>query len=96
MRYVLSTTKRFDKALKRCQKRGYDMEKLRKAIQTLANEGELPASYKPHKLSGNHFGEWEAHIEPDWLLIWEQNDNELTLLMLSTGTHADLFVKTRK
>ena len=45
MKYVLSTTKRFDKALKRCQKRGYDMEKLRKAIRTLANEGELSASY---------------------------------------------------
>ena len=36
-------------------------------------------------------GEYECHIGPDWLLIWEQNDTELTLLMLSTGTHSDLF-----
>lgn len=44
-----------------------------------------------NKLSGNHAGEWECHIGSDWLLIWEQNDTELTLLMLSTGTHSDLF-----
>jgi mRNA interferase YafQ len=94
--YSLATTKRFDKALKRCLKRGYDMEKLRKVLQLLVDEGKLPPCYRPHKLSGNHDGEWEAHVEPDWLLTWEQNDNELTLLMLSTGTHADLFGKTRK
>ena len=34
---------------------------------------------------------WECHIEPNWLLVWEQNDMRLTLLMLDTGTHADLF-----
>ena len=39
---------------------------------------------------------WEAHIESDWLLIWEQNDTELTLLMLTTGTHSDLFGKTKR
>ena len=25
------------------------------------------------------------------LMTWEQHDNELTLLFLQTGTHADLF-----
>jgi mRNA interferase YafQ len=28
-----------------------------------------------------------------WLLIWEQHDQELILVMLNTGTHADLFDK---
>ena len=93
MKYSLATTKRFDKALKRCRKRGYDLEKLKKVIELLVEDGKLPACYRPHKLSGNHKGEWEAHVEPDWLLIWEQNDYELTLLMLSTGTHADLLGK---
>lgn len=35
--------------------------------------------------------ECQCHIGADWLMIWEQNDTELTLLMLSTGTHSDLF-----
>ncbi len=34
---------------------------------------------------------WECHLEPDWLLVWEQIDEELVLIMLSTGTHSDLF-----
>lgn len=39
----------------------------------------------------NRDGQWECHIEPDWLMTWEQNDMELTLLFLQTGTHSDLF-----
>lgn len=93
MRYELYTTKRFDKALKRCQKRGYDIAKLRKAIGILVDKGSLPKEYRPHILYGNHDGEWEAHIESDWLLTWEQDDEKLTLLMLSTRTHSDLFGK---
>ena len=34
---------------------------------------------------------WECHINPDWLLTWQQNDNELIILLVSTGTHSDLF-----
>lgn len=72
------------------------MEKLSKVLDLLIDNGSLPLEYRPHILHGNHEGEWEAHIAPDWLLTWEQNDNELTLLMLSTGTHSDLFGKTRR
>ena len=41
-------------------------------------------------------GQWKCHIEPDWLMIWEQNDDELILLMLNTGTHSDIFGKGKK
>ncbi|MEQ2509550.1 type II toxin-antitoxin system YafQ family toxin [Segatella sinensis] len=33
----------------------------------------------------------ECHITPDWLMLWEQNDEKLTLLFLNNGTHSDLF-----
>ncbi|MCM1313388.1 MAG: type II toxin-antitoxin system YafQ family toxin [Roseburia sp.] len=74
MKYTILTTKRFDKALQRCAKRGYPIEKLRTAIKLLSENGSLPNQYHPHLLHGNHCGEWEAHIAPDWLLIWEQDD----------------------
>ena len=89
--YSVDTTKRFDKDLKRCLKRGLDMQQLYDAIALLRNTGTLPAKYRPHKLSGNLQGVWECHIEPDWLMMWEQNDTQLTLLLLRTGTHSDLF-----
>ena len=91
--YILNTTKQFEKDLRRCIKRGFPMEELRAVLSALIAEGKVAAKYKPHKLSGNHAGEWECHIKPDWLLIWEQNDTQLTLLMLNTGTHSDIFDK---
>lgn len=65
--------------------------KFKECITILSENGKLPNKYRPHKLSGKFKNTWECHIEPDWLLIWEQNDSELTLLMLETGTHSDIF-----
>ena len=97
MRYSLTTTKRFDKAVKRCISRGYDITKLQTAMHLLEDTGTLPASYLPHKLSGFKGNRtWECHLEGDWILIWEQYDEELLLVMLSTGTHSDSFGKNRK
>lgn len=89
--YRIDYTNRFKKDLKRCQKRGLDIQLIRDAVNLLASTGTLPTKYRPHKLSGNKCGQWECHIEPDWLMTWEQNDTELTLLFLQTGTHSDLF-----
>lgn len=33
----------------------------------------------------------ECHIEPDWLLVYQYIDNELILLLVSTGSHSELF-----
>lgn len=91
MMYRIKTTKRFDKELKRCEKRGYNMRLIFEAMQLLANTGTLPLKYRPHKLVGQKQETWECHIQPDWLMTWQQNDTELTLLFLQTGTHSDLF-----
>ena len=89
--YKVSTTNRFEKDLLRCKKRNYDMSLLSEAVSILAGSGTLPPKYKPHKLSGKFAGCWECHIKPDWLLVWQQNDEELILLFTNTGTHSDLF-----
>ena len=89
--FKIKTTKRFEKDLKRCQKRGLNMQLIFEAMQLLSATGTLPAEYRPHKLSGKMHNQWECHIQPDWLMTWEQNDTQLTLLFLQTGTHSDLF-----
>lgn len=91
MKYIIKTTNRFDKQLKRCEKRGYDMRRIFEVMSLLAQSGTLPAQYSPHRLKGDRKGQWECHIQPNWLMTWEQNDNQLTLLFLETGTHADIF-----
>ena len=80
--YSIDYTNRFKKDLKRCQKRGLDLQLIHDVIVLLKTTGTLPMSYRPHKLSGNRDGQWECHIEPDWLMTWQQNDMELTLLFL--------------
>ena len=91
MKYKVVTPKRFKKDLLRCQKRGLNMQLIHDAILLLQETGSLPMQYRPHKLRGDMRGIWECHIQPDWLMTWEQNDNQLTLLFLQTGTHSDLF-----
>ena len=89
--YSVEYTKRFEKDVKRCVKRGLNIAKLQAAANLLAETGTLPVQYRPHKLTGNYAGCWECHIEPDWLLVWEQDDFKLTLLFLHTGSHSDIF-----
>ena len=83
------TTKKFDKSFKRSNKRGKDLSKLKAVIEILVAEKELPKKYKDHKLIGNYAGTRECHIEPDWLLIYIAEDNQLKLI--DTGSHSDLF-----
>ncbi len=81
----------FKKDFKRIKKRGYDISRLEKIVKLLANEVPLPEQFKDHNLSGNYNGFRECHIAPDWLLIYQVNNNELVLVLSRTGSHSDLF-----
>ncbi|MBE6094956.1 MAG: type II toxin-antitoxin system YafQ family toxin [Schwartzia succinivorans] len=91
MKYAIRPTTKFQKDLKRAQKRGYDIGLLTEVIRKLAAGEPLPAKNKDHPLSGDCAGCRECHITPDWLLIYETTDKELVLYLLRTGTHSDLF-----
>lgn len=91
MRYTILFSNQFKHSYKKCLKRGYDKKLFEKVITLLSENGSLPPEYKPHKLSGQWRGYWECHIQADWLLIWEQRDQELVLILTDTGTHSDLF-----
>ena len=74
--------------MKRLQKRGKDMDKL-KALLSLLIAGQTPAPrYKDHPLKNDWSGYRDAHIEPDWLLIYWISDE--VVRFERTGTHADL------
>lgn len=93
MSYIIRYSSNFKKAYKRCKKRGLDMLLLKEVIRILSEEGKLPPTYHAHTLQGKYKDLWECHIQPDWLLVWEQNDKEFILYFLSTGTYSDLFKK---
>ncbi|WP_298049931.1 type II toxin-antitoxin system YafQ family toxin [uncultured Cardiobacterium sp.] len=82
-------TKQFERDIKRCQKRGKNMEKLKTLIVLLLEEQPLPIHYRDHPLGGD-WQDWrDAHIEPDWLLLYRVDDG--ALILSRTGSHADLF-----
>ena len=88
MRNLIRGTQ-FKRDVKLAAKRGKDMTKLRDLILLLAGETPLPSRYKDHPLSGEWKHHRDSHIEPDWLLLYKIDDNDLYLVR--TGTHADLF-----
>lgn len=75
--------------MKRCAKRGYDLSLLQNVIDILRIPESLPIKNQDHDLKGNYKGHRECHITPDWLLIYEIDENDLYLDR--TGTHSDLF-----
>jgi len=79
----------FRRDVKLAQKRNKDMAKLRETILLLIEGSPLSARYKARPLAGDwkHFR--DCHIEPDWLLIYKIDGDDLHLVR--TGTHSDLF-----
>jgi addiction module toxin, RelE/StbE family len=90
-KYALHYTALFKKQRKLLITRGCDIRLLDAVIVMLANGERLPEKYRDHALSGNRKGRRDCHIRPDWLLIYERNDDVLTLLFCETGSHSDLF-----
>jgi mRNA interferase YafQ len=91
VKYKTKATNKFKKNLKLCIKRGCNRKLLDDVVGMLENGIPLPAKYNAHKLKGKYKRCWECHIEPDWLLIWQQKDKELILMLTNTGTHSDLY-----
>lgn len=91
MKLRIKYTNRFRKGLKLSVKRGLDLSLLEKIINQLMLRQPLEPKHKDHELKGEWQGFRECHIQPDWLLIYLIEDDILTLTLVDTGSHADLF-----
>jgi mRNA interferase YafQ len=79
----------FHRDVKLAQKRGKNMAKLKELLATLIADQSLPPRCKDHALKNDWSGYRDAHIEPDWLLIYCITEN--VIRFERTGTHSDLF-----
>ena len=77
--------------MKKC---GYDMSLLESIIDTLHQGKKLDVKHRNHALTGGFRGYQECHIKPDWLLVYLIENDILTLTMIDTGSHSDLFYAT--
>ena len=92
-KFKLETTVKFRKEAKLCKRRGLPMTELWNIVGKLLNGEKLEEKYRAHVLSGKYKECHECHIRPDWLLIWKEDNETLTLLLTNTGSHSDLFGK---
>ena len=92
-KYGIITSNKFNKQLKKIIKQGKKIEKLSIVVKKLANGEILETKYKDHALNDTKYYKncRECHIEPDWLLVYEIINEELIVLLLTTGSHSDLF-----
>lgn len=88
---ILSTN--FKKQYKKVAKQGRDLDKIDKVIDRLACFETLEPKYRDHNLINDKYYKncRECHIEPDWLLVYQYEDNKLNLLLIATGSHSEIF-----
>jgi mRNA interferase YafQ len=91
--YTVKYTTAFKKSYKLMKKRGLDLSLLDSVVDKLRQGIPLNQKYQDHSLSGNFEGFRECHIKPDWLLIYLIENDILTLTLVDTGSHSDLFLK---
>ena len=91
--YQVKYTSAYKKSYKLMIKRGMDMSALNDVVDTLRQGKQLDEKYRDHGLSGNFIGFRECHIKPDWLLVYLIENDVLTLTLVDTGSHSDLFKK---
>ncbi|MBQ9472823.1 MAG: type II toxin-antitoxin system YafQ family toxin [Bacteroidales bacterium] len=90
MRQIVFTSQ-YKRDLKLALRRNLPEEKLNEVIKMLATDHPLPTANKDHALKGEFRGFRECHIQPNWLLMYRKDDLQLQLVLMRTGTHADLF-----
>ncbi len=80
---------RFRRDVKHLQRQRKALSRLEIVIKTIVAQEPLAKHHRDHFLVGNWKGFRECHIQPDWLLIYRIEDEELQLVR--TGSHAELF-----
>ncbi len=89
MPLTIRQSTRFRRDVKRLQRQRRALSKLERVIEVLVAQEPLAEQCRDHALAGNWKGFRECHVQPDWLLIYRSEDEELQLAR--TGSHAELF-----
>lgn len=86
----LKFSSQYKKDYKRFRNNPKKIGKLMNLLKMLANEEPVPASFRPHLLTGDYAGHMECHIEGDFLLIWFDPDTD-QIDLVRLGSHSELF-----
>lgn len=98
--YSASFSPRFERDVKACKKKHWNMAALKVAIAELltSDEGQLSRRYKDHAFVGSWLGYRAIHVDSapnpakdQWVLMYKLSGNEL--VFVRTGTHEEVYGK---
>jgi mRNA interferase YafQ len=81
-------TTQFRRDMKQCEKQGKNLTKIKAVMFDLIVENPLPPKNKDHMMAGNFKGHRNCHIEPDWILLYLYDGDEVRFVR--TGSHSEL------
>ncbi|PLR35876.1 type II toxin-antitoxin system YafQ family toxin [Chimaeribacter californicus] len=89
----LDYTSQFARSWERYNKAGrYDLSQIREVCQYLVWRMPLPAQYRDHELAGKPWmGHRELHLDGDFLLVYQRNEEKNLIMLIDIGTHSELF-----
>jgi mRNA interferase YafQ len=74
--------------MKLCEKQGKDLTKIKAVMFDLIVGNPLPPKNKDHMMVGNFKGHRNCHVEPDWILLYLYDGDEVRFVR--TGSHSEL------
>jgi mRNA interferase YafQ len=77
----------------KARKRGKNLDKLKSLLRLLIHQTPLHETYQDHPLRENRKGYRDAHVEPDWLLLYRVDGEEFQLVRTGTGDGERLYFK---
>lgn len=83
----------FKRDFHRALRRGKDPAKIQAVVKLLCSGTPLPPALRDHALKGKWTGFRDCHVEPDLVLVYRIVHDQLELVCVHLGTHADLFGK---
>lgn len=93
----LLTIKSSDNDYKKIRKKHINTENFLAVFQALIDNDQqlLKSKYRDHALTGSWKGYRELHVQPDLLLIYWVDGLSVSLVLVRSGSHDELFSNTR-
>ncbi|MFA5020504.1 MAG: type II toxin-antitoxin system YafQ family toxin [Patescibacteria group bacterium] len=93
MSYTIRRSNKFKRQYRKLQRSGNIklVKELDCIIVLLAGGEILPLKNNNHRLMGNLRFLYECHIASNWLLVYCYDHEILSLELIATGSHSDLF-----
>lgn len=93
--FVIESTKAFRRDVKAYYRHGGNEKRLERVLLLLREDKILPVALRDHQLQGKMRQLRELHVEPDWLLVYRKDGEQLSILCLWLATHKQLKERQR-